>query len=99
MRLLEGLSGERLLTKYGYANGGTVVFVRALWISSEVFILGLLVMNVVDPDCLRDVDLDQFRRDIVSMGVGLEPFSQAHMRHSMRASRRNGPIWLASTIS
>jgi hypothetical protein len=66
--LLERLSGERLLTKHGHANGGTVVFVRAMLISCEVFILGLLVMNWVDPDRLRVVDLEQFRRDIVEHG-------------------------------
>jgi hypothetical protein len=48
--LFTWLSGEWFLTKTGWPNGGTVVFLRALQITVLVFLFGLLILNVADPD-------------------------------------------------
>ena len=47
--LLDGLSGEYLLTHIRYPNGGTVVFLRALHVTVVIFLGALAVMNALDP--------------------------------------------------
>lgn len=47
---LEVLSGEYLLTKFRYPNGGTVVFLRAAHVTMIVFFGAMGVMNWLDPN-------------------------------------------------
>jgi hypothetical protein len=47
--VLDGLSGEYLLTHVRYPNGGTVVFLRALHVTAVVFLGTLAIMNALDP--------------------------------------------------
>jgi hypothetical protein len=47
--VLDWLSGEYLLTRVRYPNGGTVVFLRALHVTVVIFLGSLAIMNWLDP--------------------------------------------------
>jgi hypothetical protein len=47
--VLDWLSGEYLLTRVRYPNGGTVVFLRALHVTVVIFLGALAIMNWLDP--------------------------------------------------
>jgi len=49
-QVLDWLSGEYLLTRIRYPNGGTVVFIRALHVTVFIFLGALAIINLLDPN-------------------------------------------------
>jgi hypothetical protein len=62
-RLVSVISGEWLLRKR--PNGGTVIFLRSLWIGFLIYSLSLVLKNGINPDRTWELNGSQLLRDIV----------------------------------
>jgi hypothetical protein len=63
--ILEIVTGEYLLTRRRHANGGTIVFLRAVHVAVATFALGLGLVNVVDPRRTWGFSFTELRLQII----------------------------------
>lgn len=73
-RFTKLVSGEFMLDvgyRYGYANGGTMIFLRSVWVTLWLFLLALLLHSGTYADwtwnvCLWRLDATKFKKEIAN---------------------------------